>query len=338
MSFTIYETYLMKTENQIFLRTPETLSVAILILPDSNTLSLAATVDPLRAANRRAANPLYHWQFVSFDGGATHLTSGISVETSVLEQAATADALIVVAGFNLEKHASQSRMRRLRHERRKYQAVGGVDGGSWILARAGLLDGVTATTHWEDIETFMTRFPEIDTVRDRYVIDGRYFTTGGASPCLDMMLHLIRCRQGPELALRVASAFIYDPLHPASAPQSLVSSARLEITAPAVAAAVRRMETDIEDPPTITAIALGIGLSARSLETAFRQTLGTTPGQFFLDLRLQEAHRLVQDSDLTLQEIAIRTGFAAQATFARAFRRKFGKTASVLRQRPPSLS
>src|SRR3546814_14159142 len=72
----------------------------------------------------------------------------------------------------------------------------GVEAGSWLLARAGLLDGRAATTHWEDLEDFAARFPEVAVRPDRFVIDGRRFTSGGASPTFDLMLPLIRSRFG----------------------------------------------------------------------------------------------------------------------------------------------
>ncbi|MFV2035116.1 MAG: helix-turn-helix domain-containing protein, partial [Halocynthiibacter sp.] len=111
----------------------------------------------------------------------------------------------------------------------------------------------------------------------------------------------------------------------------------LKVEAPAVSATVRRMEAELEDPPAIARIAADLGLSSRTLEKAFSRALGVTPGRFFRDLRLQEARRLVLDSGMSLQEIAVRTGFAAQATFSRAFAAKFGLSASELRRRVASV-
>src|SRR3546814_7536953 len=64
------------------------------------------------------------------------------------------------------------------------------------LFRSGLLNGCRATTHWEDLEEFAARFPDVDVRPDRFVIDGPRFTTGGASPAFELMLNLIRARQG----------------------------------------------------------------------------------------------------------------------------------------------
>ncbi|WP_166416664.1 GlxA family transcriptional regulator [Cochlodiniinecator piscidefendens] len=325
----------MKTEKSIFSPSEHSLSVGILVLPDTNTLSFAATVDPLRAANRRAGKTCYQWQFFSFEGGEIQLTTGAIVPTVPLTRDTNIDVLIVVAAFELERHSTPKRLNQLRTANRHIKAIGAVDGGAWLLAKAGLLNNHQATMHWEDLELFASQFPDVDVVHNRFVIDRKFFTTGGASPCLDMMLHLIRHRQGPEIALRVASAFIYDPIHPADAPQSLMPLASTEAANPVVAQAIKHMEETLEDPPQISTIASILGVTPRTLELQFQKTLSISPARFFLNLRLQEARRLVEDSRLPLSEIAVRTGFNAQSTFARAFRAKFGQNATQRRNTAP---
>ena len=108
-------------------------------------------------------------------------------------------------------------------------------------------------------------------------------------------------------------------------------AARLARADPILARAIALMEDSVEQPPGIAAIATRLGLSQRRLEMLFAQHLGTSPGRFFLDLRLDEARRMVTDTRLPLQEIALRCGFSSQMAFARAFRARFGGTASHLR-------
>jgi AraC family transcriptional regulator, glycine betaine-responsive activator len=321
----------MKPAATIFAPDPRPLSFGIVVMADSNAFSLAACVDPLRAANRRAGRTLFTWAFLSVAGGPVPLTAGFDVATQPLTDRAAFDALMIVAGFRLEDQATPDFLARLRRLAPQLSAMGGVDGGSWFLARAGLLDGRAATTHWEDLELFASRFPAIEVRRDRYVISGRMVTTGGAAPCLDMMLDLIRARHGAELALRVAGAFLYEPLHAATAPQEAVPSARLARADPALGQAIRLMEQGIEQPPSVADIARRLGLSRRRLEMLFADRLGTSPGRFLLDLRLDEARRMVTDTRNSMQEIALRTGFSSQMAFARAFRARFGATASQLR-------
>jgi transcriptional regulator GlxA family with amidase domain len=252
----------------------------------------------------------------------------------VLVDRADFDVLMIVAGFRLEEQANADLLARIRRLAPQVRALGGVDGGSWFLARAGLLDGHAATTHWEDLEKFATRFPAIEVRRDRYVISGRIVTTGGAAPCLDMMLDLIRARHGTELALRVGGAFLYEPMHARTAPQQGVSAARIARNDPALGRAISLMQSGLEQPQPIAAIARDLGLSQRRLEMLFAKKLGTSPGRFFLDLRLDEARRMVTDTRMSMQEIALRCGFSSQMAFSRAFRARFSSTPSSLRSAP----
>lgn len=322
----------MKSEKPLFAADPAPLTVAVLVMAETNLFSLAAAVDPMRAANRRAGRELFIWRYVSAEGGPVPLTAGFTVPTEALTDRTEADLLMLLAGFRLMEQAKPTLLARLRRLAPHLRGMAGIDGGSWFLALAGLLDGQAATVHWEDLESFAARFPAIETRADRYVISGRYITTGGAAPCLDMMLDLIGARWGMELALRVAGAFVYAPYQTGAQPQQSVPAARIARADPALGAAIALMEAGLEDPPSVADIARHIGLSQRRLEMLFADRLGTSPGRFFLDLRLDEARRLVTDTRLPLQEVALRTGFSGQVTFARAFRARFGMAASGLRR------
>ncbi|WP_259774319.1 GlxA family transcriptional regulator [Aliiroseovarius crassostreae] len=323
----------MMKSAKIFQTAAAPLRIGLLILNAANTLSLAAVVDPLRAANRRAGRELFQWDWFTVDGQAATLTSGLTVPGAPLSQEIEMDALFVIAGFELEEQATPHLCRTLRGLARKGMTLGGVDGGPWILARAGLLDSYRATTHWEDLEKFTVQFPEIDVAKDRFVVDGDRLTTGGAGAALDLMLHLIRIRHGDALAMRVAGALIYEPASSDTRPQSVTSPARLSARAPKVAQAIRLMEEHLEDPLPIRALARQLGLSPRSLETRFKSALGTSPGAYFLTLRLDEARRLATDTALPVSEIALRTGFGSPASFARAFKSAHGQSVSHLRDR-----
>lgn len=322
----------MKPEDSIFSAATERLSVGLLLLPDSNLLSLAACVDPLRAANRRADKKLFEWTFLTPTDVPVALTSGIEISGQPISAKDSFDLLIVVAGFNLMAHAERPLLRVLRDLVPRVRAFGGVDGGSWILARAGLLNGQTATTHWEDLEEFADVFPDIHVVRDRFTISGPFITTGGAAPAIDLMLHLIRTRHGQQLAEGVASALLYQGSATGSEPQVPVLTTRLKREAPRLAEVMEQMAKRMEDSPPIADFASGIGLSQRALEMMFQRQIGLSPGAYFLNLRLEEARRLVLDTGLSAQVISLRTGFSSQATFARAFRRAYGMSARDLRR------
>lgn len=296
-------------------------------------MCVASAIDPLRAANRICGEPVFSWRLVSEDGEPPVTTAGLPVSVSGrFDPAKPADCLVVIGGFGTRSHAHPSLHGAIRRAGRSARAVGGVEAGTWLLGRAGLLQGRAATTHWEDLEDFAAAFPDTDVRPDRYVIDGPVFTTGGASPTFDLLLHLIRSRLGMAVALDVASVFIYDQARAATDAQPLVSLGRLDGYDSRLAQAVRLMEAHVDRPLTISAIARRSGVTTRTLEKTFLKSIGETPGAYYLRLRLGAARRLVLDTAMPMADIAARTGFSSATSFSRAFSRSFGKPPGRLRR------
>jgi transcriptional regulator GlxA family with amidase domain len=317
----------------IFTASEQSIEVVILLIPESSMMSLASTLDTMRAANRISNKGLFHWKIVTLDGQSADLTCGIPVAPLCsLNDSLAGDALFVIAGFNHQKYLTKQNQLLIKQVSRNFKVVGGIEAGSWILARCGLLNQKTATTHWEDQEEFSVQFPSVNLKADRFVIDGKFFTTGGASPTFDFMLHLIRSRYGYPLALEVSSAFIYDGVHSATEPQPLVSLGMLENKEPRVAAAIQIMQRHIDEVISIIKIAERLNLSVRMLEYLFNQTLNLAPGAYYRRLRLQTAHRMVVDTRLKLQEIAIRTGFNSLSSFSRMFKQYYQQSPGQCRK------
>lgn len=310
---------------RLFSPSSEPISVTVLLLPESSLMSLASTLDPMRAANRAAERKVFNWKIVTFDGQAVTLTCGIQIAADApLAPTMRGDALIVISGFNQDRHTGRKELGVFAKAARGFHAIGAVEAGPWLLARAGLLDGKAATTHWEDFEEFAAKFPDVNVRADRFVVDDNVFTSGAASPAFDMMLHLIRSRYGSSLALEVASIFVYDEAHAATDAQPLVSLGRLNDHEPRVSEAIRLMEANVDTPLTIAVIAKRLKITQRSLEIIFRKALDRSPGDFYLKLRLQAARRMVADTRLSMQDIAIRAGFGSHTAFSRMFKQVYG--------------
>jgi len=317
----------------IFTASDQSIEVVLLLIPGSSMMSLASTLDTMRAANRISNTFLFHWKIVTLNGQPADLSCGIAVTpTCALNEGLTGDALFVIAGFNHQHYVTKSNQLIIKQISRNFKAVGGIESGSWILARCGLLNQKTATTHWEDQEEFGLQFPFVNLKPDRFVIDGKFFTTGGASPTFDFMLYLIRTRYGYPLALEVSSAFIYDGVHSATDTQPLVSLGMLENKEPRVAAAIHIMEQHIDEVISMIKIAEQLKLSVRMLEYLFNQTLNLAPGAYYRRLRLQTARRMVVDTRLKLQEIAIRTGFNSLSSFSRMFKQYYQQSPGQCRK------
>jgi len=322
----------------IFSASFKPLNVSLLILPECSMMSVACTIDPMRAANRVARETVFNWQILTLDGGPVELTCGLPVmadavfDDAPFDDTKPPDVLIIIAGYNNETHATKPFITKLAKTARRYAAVGGVEAGSWVLARAGLLHRQRATTHWEDLEEFANRFSTVEVLPDRFVVDGRYFTTGGASPAFDLMLHLISRRRGAPFAMEVAGVFIYDDPRSATEAQHVVSLGEFHNVSAVLSPAVRLMEEHLDTPISIYELAVKSGISVRTLETRFQSAFGTSPGKFYRNLRLQMARRLLVETSLPVQEISLRTGFSSPSAFSRAIAKKFGKRPGKLRR------
>jgi transcriptional regulator GlxA family with amidase domain len=279
----------------------------------------------LRAANAITGRTLYDWALLSADGGAVASSSDVRVDVDGgLDTQTKIDALFVIASYGFDSHATSAFNARLRRAARAVPVLGGLDTGPWLLARAGLLDGYRATIHWYERARLAEDFPDVDTGGERFVIDRDRITAGGATAVLDLMLHLIRERHGDALAIDVMQLFLYDTAHAADQPQYMPLPAPFVARAPEVARAIAVMEEAVEVPLTVPKIAACAGCSQRRLERAFHAALGVSPARYYLTLRLGAARRLMQETDLTVTQVAARTGFSSAAVLSRAYRTTFG--------------
>ena len=322
---------LFKPLNDLIMHKHNTQKVTILVLSDSSMMSLSAVVDPLRAANRLSRLPLFDWKIVSLDGDSICLTCGIEIKADeALSQNNKGDLLVVIAGFDHEIQVKTKHLFALRQITPNFKTICCVEAGTWVLARADIIKHHHVTTHWEDTEQLAEKYPKLDVRNERYVIDGNIWSSGGASPALDMMLHYLRTTQNKSLAIDVASVFIYDDMSPANDAQT-ISLGRISQIEPRLEKAIRIMEENLEEPLSTKAIASQVKLSVRMLELVAKKHLGVTPGNYYLRLRLQTARRLVLDTNQSILDIAVRSGFKSQSALSRAFSKRYGQSPLRLR-------
>lgn len=312
---------------------PDALDIDLLILPETNLILLAAVIEPLRGANRITGKTLYRWEIFSSEGGAVATTSHIPIPANGIfsPQKGTAP-LFVLASYNWRRYATKSLKMRLSRTARDRPVMAGIESGTWLMAESGLLNEFSATVHWEDFEEFAIAYPQVNLTRERYIVDGRRITTGGPLPTLDLMLEIIRRRQGYSLALEVSRLFIYDQSS-FSDDRTLIVPTSMRVHDPRVAQAIRLMEENIEQPLHLARIARQIGISARHLQDLFRDSIGVAPHLHYLALRLNAARRKVIESRASLADIAAAAGFNSASAFSRSYRVHFSESASETRKR-----
>lgn len=317
-------------DEKIFTRDPTPLSIELLALPGITLILAAAVIEPLRAANRLLGREQFSWVLSSPDGTPVATHAGVPLPAArAFDPRSSALPLIVAASYRVEEAMAPVLTRRIGLAGRHRLGVGSAESGTWLLAEAGLLDGRRAALHWEEAEAFEARYPEVEVVSARYVVDGARFSAGGVGATLDLMLELIRARLGYAVSLEVAKLLTYEPAE-REASATGVSLARPR--EPHLARAVAAMEGALDEPWPIARLARHAGVSARHLQTLFAAHFGTTPSGHYQALRLNHARRLLIETALPALEIAERAGFASPASFARAYRRLHGESPSETRR------
>lgn len=300
-------------------------SVSVVLFDRFSNHGFANALEPLRAANTFLDRPAYRWRILTLDGGPVRTSAGVTImPDGRFDAEATGDTLILLPSYGYQDFATPALSRTLRAASRRFATLIGLDGGAWLLAAAGLLDGRRATIHFDEFDAFAERFPEVRAERSRWVDDGDRLTAAGAVTAFEMMMALIARTHGTALTLRIASLFSApDP----SAPGPLAPKGGDR----RVARIVTLMENTVEQPLAMPALADLAGVNQREMEARFAAAFGATPQRVYTRIRLTAAHRLVMDTRLSVAEIAGRTGYENASAFTRAFRRSFGQTPRAVR-------
>jgi transcriptional regulator GlxA family with amidase domain len=286
-----------------------------LLIDDFALMSFASAVEPLRAANILAGRTLYEWFHISTGAGAIAASNGLSV---------TADHTIA------DDTKAIAWLRRLA---RSGCEIGGVSGGPFILAKAGILDGVRCTIHWEHLPAFTEAFPDLVSTRTLFEIDRGRLTCGGGVAALDMMHALIRRDHGQSLAARVSDWYLQTAVRLGDSTQRISLLERVGTNNRSLIAAIGSMERQLASPMSRPALAKAANVSIRQLERLFAKHLGVTIGRHYLALRLTKAQALLRQTSLPIVQIGAECGFANASHFARVYRQKFGTLPSKDRMR-----
>lgn len=200
--------------------------------------------------------------------------------------------------------------------------------GAFVLARAGLLDGRRATTHWRYEKEFQEAFPEVDLVPDvLFVEDGPVATSAGTAAGIDLCLHIVRSAFGAAAANTVARRMVVPPQRDGGQAQYVESPVRdveARTLAPVLDWAVAHLDEDL----SVTVLARRAAMSGRTFARRFRDETGTTPHAWLLARRVALAEELLETGDLAVEEVARRCGFGSATMLRHHFTR--------LRGTPPS--
>ncbi len=303
--------------------------VGFLLLPDFPLMSYASAIEPLRAANVISGRTLYRWSHFTLDGAPARASVGAVVPADGTLDAAGGetgrfDQLFVCAGGNPAAFDHRPTFARLRALAASGVAVGGMSGGAYVLARAGLLERRRCTIHWEHIPALVEEFPELMLERSLYVFDGDRATCAGGLAAFDMMVDLIGRRHGAALALAVGEWYLATRTRSGEDDQRIALRERSRVANPRVLKVLALMEERLEEPMSREALAEAAGVTLRQLERLFARHMGRSLADHYRDLRLDRARKLLRQTGLPVVEVAMACGFATSSHFSRLYRARFG--------------
>lgn len=205
--------------------------------------------------------------------------------------------------------------------------------GAFWLARAGLLDGRPATTHWALETEFRKTFPQVQLRPEQILVDDHdVVTAGGLMAWVDLGLHLTGLWFGPALATRLARHMLVDP---AGREQRHYSSFRpgLRHGDAGIMRAQQLIERDYAGPLTIPALANAACLSPRTFQRHFERATGRTPSDYVQATRIEKARAALEQTGRSQADIGWSVGYKDTAAFARAFRSVIGLSPGAYRSR-----
>lgn len=313
------------------------LRIAFLLTPRFTLTAFAGFVDALRLAadDGDRSRPLHaRWAILDAANGPVLSSCGASVAPDTpLDSPQGYDYVVVVGGL---LHGGQRVPARLTAFLHAAAAAGvklvGLCTGSFVLARAGLLDGHLACVSWFHREEFAAEFPGCRIVSNRmFVVDRDRLTCAGGTSVVHLAAHVIEQTIGRASAVKALRIMIEEqPLPSRTLQPEQVLSVRSADTV--VHKAMLLLEQQLRSSATIEEVCEPLGIGRRQLERRFQRDVGLSPAEYRQRLRLDRARWLLQNTDLEVTEVSLECGFQDSSNFGRVVRTALGQSPSEVRK------
>lgn len=310
--------------------------VAVVVFPGVQALDVSGPMDVFSEANRfLAAEDHYRLEVIGVEQGAMSCSNGLSLNAhrhfSAVSQAY--DLLLVAGGPQLPfMHFGAVFDAWLRDACTRARRFGSICNGAFMLARAGLLEGRTVTTHWDDAATLAQMCPLTRVEADRlYVQDRELYTSAGVSAGIDLSLFLLAQDHGPDVALSVAKRLVvftqrsggqsqFSPfLAPHAEPTSTVAQVQAYVLA------------NLNGNLTIADLASAANMSPRNFSRVFTREAKVTPAEFVEHARVDAARVILESTRVPLKTVAWQCGFRDAQHMRDVFTRRLGVTPQQFR-------
>ena len=265
----------------------------------------------------------YRFMTCAAEPGPLRALGGITIQTDAALDALPNSGTIIIPGWKaagvppsdeliqvlVQAHAAGARLLT-------------ICSGVFVLAAAGLLDGKRVTTHWRYAEKLQRLYPRLNVDPNvLYVDEGQILTSAGSAAGLDLCLHLVRRDFGAAIANQVARRLVLAP-HRNGGQAQFIERPILRERHGRLADVIASIIARLHEPMSVESMAELAAMSPRTFMRRFHETTGKTPSEWLIDARVERARELLEHSDLSIEQIAARSGFGTAATLRHHFRRK----------------
>ena len=312
--------------------------ILIAAVPPVRPLDAVGPVEVFGDANRiRGGDPVYSVEIVASGEDKlmdTHFQMPMLADRTYREVAGSFDTVLVAGGDGANKMRYQTPfVDWLKRQSGCARRFGSICTGALVLAKAGLLEGRRATTHWNWCDELARNYPGVTVDPDPiFVKDGNCYTSAGMSAGIDMTLALVEEDLGSDLALRIARMMVVFLRRPAGQSQFSATLAAQSQAHRSFADLLAWIADNIRRDLSIDMLARRAAMSPRNFARLFMQEIGKTPGKHVEDLRLEAARCLLESTAASLEEVAKFSGFNSAEVLRRVFARRLGTTPGQYRK------
>lgn len=304
-------------------------TVAVLAYDDVIAFDLASAVEVFRWVEDTEGQRAYDVMVAATQASVTTgpLTLGTEHDLGALRHA---DTVIVPGRYRPEARPDPAVLDALKSAYQAGTRIASICVGAFDLARAGLLDGRRATTHWRSAGEFASMFPAVLLDANALWVDeGQVLTSAGAAAGIDLCLHLVQNDLGAAAATAAARSAVV-PLVRAGGQAQYIDH-DLTPHDDRLTEVLEWMELRIAQPLTLRSIAAAANLSPRTLSRRFRDHLGTSPMSWLAMARLRVACSLLEVTDDSIEDIAARSGLGSSSNMRAVFTTHLGTSPTAYR-------
>jgi transcriptional regulator GlxA family with amidase domain len=312
--------------------------VVLVVFPDLQLLDLAGPLEVFAMADRFSGSEVseYATKVVSPDGGVIRASNGLEIGANRAIGACRGpiDTLVVVGGRGVAQAIDDDRLVAwIRSAAQRSRRVASVCSGAFLLARAGLLDGRSATTHWATCTRLARLFPEVTVDPDPiFIRDGNVWTSAGVTAGMDLALALVEDDLGPERAREIARYLVLFVQRSGGQSQFSAQLAAQRPERDTLVQLASWIADHLGDDLSVPVLAARTSMSVRNFSRRFAQEFGSTPGAYVEAVRVEAGRRLLEGTRRGLTDIARDCGFGTVETMHRSFQRTIRVTPGQYRQ------